>query len=193
MTRSQTKRDPDSLSRATSATTSTSTPTAASAAASTASGQTVIGETSSSTTTQQPIEPAVQTTIPAGLPKEKKKARPTQPEDEFFYEQAKFFRHLERRHNRFVKTTQEDEQRARQGKLKVRTVKPQAVVPGPTVTNTSPNPISTPQASTSSFIPTTRDKSRTSIEGTKPKAAFKNQHSRSPASTTTSTSTKSAQ
>lgn len=52
--------------------------------------------------------------------KSRKDRRPTDPEDEFFYEQAKLFRHLERRYNRFVKTTQEDEKRARQGKLKVR-------------------------------------------------------------------------
>lgn len=57
--------------------------------------------------------------------KPKKSRRPTDPEDEFFNEQAKFFRHIERRYNRFNKTFQEDEKRARQGKLKSRKSKDQ--------------------------------------------------------------------
>lgn len=44
--------------------------------------------------------------------------RPTDPLDEYFYEQAKFFRHLERKFERFNKNSKEDEQRARQGKFK---------------------------------------------------------------------------
>jgi hypothetical protein len=44
--------------------------------------------------------------------------RPTDPLEEYFYEQAKFFRHLERKFDRFNKNSKEDEQRARAGKFK---------------------------------------------------------------------------
>jgi hypothetical protein len=44
--------------------------------------------------------------------------RPTDPLDEFFYEQAKFFRHLERKYERFNHKSKEDEKYARAGKFK---------------------------------------------------------------------------
>jgi hypothetical protein len=44
--------------------------------------------------------------------------RPTDPLDEFFYEQAKFFRHLERKYERFIHKSKEDEKYARAGKFK---------------------------------------------------------------------------
>ena len=46
--------------------------------------------------------------------------RPTDPLDEFFYEQAKFFRHLERKYERFNHKSKEDERYARAGKFKHR-------------------------------------------------------------------------
>jgi hypothetical protein len=44
--------------------------------------------------------------------------RPTDPLDEFFYEQAKFFRHLEEKYERFNHKSKEDEKYARAGKFK---------------------------------------------------------------------------
>jgi hypothetical protein len=43
--------------------------------------------------------------------------RPTDPLDEFFYEQAKFFRHLERKYERFNHKSKEEEKYARAGKF----------------------------------------------------------------------------
>jgi len=47
--------------------------------------------------------------------------RPTDRLEEFFYEQAKFFRHLERKYDRFNQKSREDERYARAGKFKHRT------------------------------------------------------------------------
>lgn len=52
--------------------------------------------------------------------KEQPSRRPTDPLDEFFYEQAKFFRHLERKYERFNHKSKEDERYARAGKFKHR-------------------------------------------------------------------------
>jgi hypothetical protein len=46
--------------------------------------------------------------------------RPTDRLEEFFYEQAKFFRHLERKYERFNQKSREDEQYARAGKFRHR-------------------------------------------------------------------------
>jgi len=46
--------------------------------------------------------------------------RPTDRLEEFFYEQAKFFRHLERKYDRFNQKSREDERYARAGKFKHR-------------------------------------------------------------------------
>ena len=46
--------------------------------------------------------------------------RPTDLLEEFFYEQAKFFRHLERKYDRFNQKSREDERYARAGKFKHR-------------------------------------------------------------------------
>jgi hypothetical protein len=46
--------------------------------------------------------------------------RPTDPLDEYFYEQAKFFRHLQRKYERFNIKSREEEQYARAGKFKHR-------------------------------------------------------------------------
>jgi hypothetical protein len=46
--------------------------------------------------------------------------RPTDRLEEFFYEQAKFFRHLERKYERFNQNSREDEQYARAGKFRHR-------------------------------------------------------------------------
>lgn len=166
MTRSQTKRDQNILSHPSEADTETATASA--------SWQTITE--GSSTSTKQPNEATLQF-ITANHPKEKRKARPEQPEDEFFYEQAKFFRHLERRHHRFAKTTQEDEQRARQGKLKVRKAKAK---PAPAPPSASPHPGTLARATRSETNtrsasqqigeenpkPTTEDKSKTASRRT---------------------------
>lgn len=47
--------------------------------------------------------------------------RPTDQLEEFFYEQAKFFRHLERKYDRFNQRSREAERYARAGKFKHRT------------------------------------------------------------------------
>lgn len=46
--------------------------------------------------------------------------RPTDRLEEFFYEQAKFFRHLERKYERFNQKSREDERFARAGKFRHR-------------------------------------------------------------------------
>jgi hypothetical protein len=46
--------------------------------------------------------------------------RPTDRLEEFFYEQAKFFRHLERKYERFNQNSREDERYARAGKFRHR-------------------------------------------------------------------------
>jgi hypothetical protein len=46
--------------------------------------------------------------------------RPTDRLEEFFYEQAKFFRHLERKYERFNQKSREDERFARAGKFQHR-------------------------------------------------------------------------
>jgi hypothetical protein len=46
--------------------------------------------------------------------------RPTDRLEEFFYEQAKFFRHLERKYERFNQKSREDERHARAGKFQHR-------------------------------------------------------------------------
>jgi len=46
--------------------------------------------------------------------------RPTDRLEEFFYEQAKFFRHLERKYERFNQNSREDERFARAGKFRHR-------------------------------------------------------------------------
>ena len=46
--------------------------------------------------------------------------RPTDRLEEFFYEQAKFFRHLERKYERFNQKSREDERYARAGKFRHR-------------------------------------------------------------------------
>ena len=46
--------------------------------------------------------------------------KPTDRLEEFFYEQAKFYRHLERKYDRFNQKSREDERYARAGKFKHR-------------------------------------------------------------------------